>query len=94
MRYCRSIVNTLPDKGAKLKNSIAQIDALLQQQENTASAAAAEASTFNTTQPNIRQMSLEENGSNSRSLLAEKDVDGMVSNEDYADGRAYHITWT
>lgn len=78
MRYCRSIVNTLPDKGAKLKNSIAQIDALLQQQENTA-AAAAEASTSNMTQSNIRQMSLEENGSNSRSLLAEKDVDGMVS---------------
>ncbi|CDH58535.1 predicted protein [Lichtheimia corymbifera JMRC:FSU:9682] len=73
-----SIVNTLPDKGAKLKNSIAQIDALLQQQENTAAAAAAEASTSNMTQPNIRQMSLEENGSNSRSLLAEKDVDGMA----------------
>lgn len=83
MRCCRSIVNTLPDKGAKLKNSIAQIDALLQQQEsNTAAAAAAAASASNTIQPNICQMSLEENGSNSRSLLAEKDADGMVSNED------------
>lgn len=75
---CRSIVNTLPDKGAKLKNSIAQIDALLrQQEENTAS---------NTTQPNIRKMSIQENGSSSssssssRSLLAaEKKDDSTVS---------------
>lgn len=72
-----SIVNTLPDKGAKLKNSIAQIDALLrQQEENTAS---------NTTQPNIRQMSIQENGSSSssssRSLLAaEKKDDSTATN--------------
>lgn len=81
---CRSIVNTLPDKGAKLKNSIAQIDALLrQQEENTAS---------NTTQPNIRQMSIQENGSSSssnRSLLAaEKKDDSTVSCSMDADNNA------
>ncbi|KAI7875794.1 hypothetical protein K492DRAFT_240114, partial [Lichtheimia hyalospora FSU 10163] len=67
-----SIVNTLPDKGAKLKNSLAQIDALLQEEQNT---------TSNTTQPNVRSTSLEENGSNSRSLLAEKEVDGMANSK-------------